>query len=313
MNATIRRQLAARKRRILRRIENQPGVERRQPMMTASNIHYEISDRIKAISPGGLGAIHLMAQKLGLVRDIDDNLHLLKRHQPYFESDHVLNIAYNLMAGGSRIEHLEVRRNDEVYLDALGAQRIPDPTTAGDFCRRFSEADIKRLMETFNESRLRVWKEQPAEFFEEAFIDADGTLAPTGGVCKQGVDIAYDGTWGYHPLVVSLANTAEPLSLVNRGGNRPSHEHAADYFDKAAVLCRRAGFKKITYRGDTAFTQTKHLDRWDRDSIRFIFGIDAMANLKGLAERLPDLRIQRVGASGSVHDQDGPSPGPGAS
>jgi hypothetical protein len=294
VNATIRRRLAARKRRIERRIENQPGVERHQPMMTASNIHYEISDRIKAVSPGGLGAIHLMAQKLGLVQDINDNLHLLKRHQPYFESDHVLNIAYNLLAGGSRIEHLEVRRNDEVYLDALGAQRIPDPTTAGDFCRRFTEADIERLMETFNETRLRVWKQQPADFFEEAFIDADGTLAPSGGVCKQGVDIAYDGTWGYHPLIVSLANTAEPLFLVNRSGNRPSHEHAEIYFDKAAVLCRRAGFKRITFRGDTAFTQTKHLDRWDRDSIRFVFGIDAMANLKELAQKLPDLKYSEL-------------------
>ena len=287
MNATIRRQLAARKRRIARRIENQPGVERHQPMMTASNIHYEISDRIKAISPGGLGAIHLMAQRLGLVRDLNDNLHLLKRHQPYFESDHVLNIAYNLLAGGSRLEHLEVRRNDEVYLDALGATRIPDPTTAGDFCRRFTEPDVVRLMDTVNETRLRAWKEQPADFFEEAFIDADGTLAPSGGVCKQGVDIAYDGTWGYHPLVVSLANTAEPLYLVNRSGNRPSHEQADIYYDKAAALCRKAGFRKITFRGDTDFSQTKHLDRWDRAGHRFIFGIDARSNLVANAEGLP--------------------------
>ena len=263
-------------------------------MMAASNIHYEIAEKVRAISPGGLGAIHIMAQKLGLVRDINDNLHLLKRHQPYFESDHVLNIAYNLLAGGSRIEHLEVRRNDEVDLDALGATRIPDPTTAGDFCRRFTEDDVVRLMDTFNEVRLRAWKQQPADFFEEAFIDADGTLAPSGGVCKQGVDIAYDGTWGYHPLVVSLANTAEPLFLVNRSGNRPSHENAEVYYDKAGELCRRAGFKKITFRGDTAFTQTKHLDRWDQASIRFIFGIDAMANLKGLAQRLPDLNYSEL-------------------
>ena len=131
MNASVHRQLNRRKRRILRRIENQPGVERHQPMMTASNIHYEIADRTRAIAPGGIGAIHLLAQKLGLVHDIDEDLHLLKRHLPYFESDHVLNIAYNLLAGGSRLEHLEVRRNDEVYLDALGAERIPDPTTAG--------------------------------------------------------------------------------------------------------------------------------------------------------------------------------------
>jgi hypothetical protein len=290
VKASLRRQLASRKRRILRRIENQPGVERHQPMMTASNIRYEIADRTRAISPGGIGAIHLVAQRLGLVHDIDENLHLLKRHLPYFESDHVLNIAYNLMAGGSRIEHLEVRRNDEVYLDALGARRIPDPTTAGDFCRRFAEADVVRLMDTVNDVRLRAWKEQPEAFFEEAFIDADGTLAPSDGWCKQGVDIAYDGTWGYHPLVVSLANTAEPLFLVNRSGNRPSHEQADVYLDKAAALCRRAGFKKITFRGDTDFSQTKHLDRWDREDNRFLFGIAAMPNLVAIAEGLPSER-----------------------
>ena len=144
MNASVHRQLARRKRRILRRIENQPGVERPEPMMTAANIRYEIADRTRAIAPGGIGAIHLLARKTGLIRDIDRGLHLLKRHLPYHESDHVLNIAYNLLAGGSRLEHLEVRRNDEVYLDALGAQRIPDPTTAGDFCRRFAAADIEQ-------------------------------------------------------------------------------------------------------------------------------------------------------------------------
>jgi hypothetical protein len=294
VNANVHRQLNRRKRRILRRIENKPGVERLRPMMTASNIRYEIAERARAIAPGGIGAIHLLARKLGLIEGIDRGLHLLKRHQPYHESDHVLNIAYNLLAGGSRLEHLEVRRNDEVYLDALGAERIPDPTTAGDFCRRFTGADVERLMEVFNETRLRAWAQQPEGFFDEAFIDADGALAPSDAWCKQGVDIAYDGTWGYHPLIVSLANTAEPLYLVNRSGNRPSHEHADVYFDKAAALCRRAGFRRITFRGDTKFTQTKHLDRWDTDGVRFIFGFDARANLVGLAEGLPDLEYSEL-------------------
>src|SRR6185437_9911257 len=164
----------------------------------------------------------------------------------------------------------------------------------GDFCRRFAAADVERLMEVFNETRVRAWGQQPDAFFDEAFIDADGALAPSDAWCKEGVDIAFDGTWGYHPLVVSLANTAEPLYLVNRSGNRPSHEHAAVYLDRAAALCRRAGSRKITYRGDTDFTQTKHLDRWDEGSIRFIFGIAAMANLKGLAEHLDDLKCSEL-------------------
>src|SRR3954464_9418338 len=211
-------------------------------MMTASNIHYEHADRVRGLGAGGIGAILLLAQKIDLVKDIDRDLQLLKRHLPYHESDHVLNLAFNILAGGKRIEHLELRRNDEVYLDALGARRIPDPTTAGDFCRRFSEPDVVTLLDAINKTRLRVWSQQPPAFFKEAILDVDGTLVGTGAECKRGIDIAYDGTWGYHPLVISLANTAEPLYLVNRGGNRPSHDQAADPLDKMIALCRRAGF-----------------------------------------------------------------------
>ena len=157
------------------------------------------------------------------------------------------------MAGGTCLEHLELLRNDEAYLDALGARRIPDPTTAGDFCRRFDAGDIDRLQEVFNATRLKVWRQQPEAFFEEAIIEADGTMVETTGECKQGMDINYKGQWGYHALVLSLANTGEPLYVVNRSGNRPSHEQAAGYFDRAIALCRRAGFRKILLRGDTDF------------------------------------------------------------
>ena len=116
-------------------------------MMTASNIHYELADRVQGLAAGGIGAMLLLARKTGLIGDIDSMVHVLKRHLPYHESDHVLNIAFNILAGGKRIEHIELRRNDEVYLNALGAERIPDPTTAGDFCRRFRESDIMDLMD----------------------------------------------------------------------------------------------------------------------------------------------------------------------
>ena len=294
MNASVRRQLNRRQRRILRRLENKPGVERPEPMMTASNIHYEIAQKVRGIAPGGIGAIHLLARKVGLIQDIDEGLHLLKRHLPDHESDHVLNLASNLLSGGSRLEHIEVRRHDEVYLDALGAERIPDPTTAGDFCRRFSQDDVEQLMDIVNGTRLRVWRQQSDDFFDEAFIDADGTIAPSDGWCKQGVDLSSNGIWGYHPLVVSLANTGEPLFLVNRSGNRPSHEHAAEDLDRAHALCRRSGFRRITFRGDTKFTQTKSLDRWDGDGIRFLFGMDARDNLKDLAGHLDDLEYSEL-------------------
>lgn len=256
-------------------------------MMAASNIQYELARRSRGVACGGIGAMHLLARKTGLVEAIDANLHLLKVHLPYHESDHVLNIAYNILAGGTCLQDIQLQRNQEAYLDALGARRIPDPTTEGDFCRRFKVPHIETLMDTINEVRLGLWKRQPAEFFAQAVIDADGTMAPTYGQCKEGMDISYKGQWGYHPLLVSLANTGEPLYLVNRSGNRPSSEGAAARFDQSIALCRRAGFGEILLRGDTDFTQTVHLDRWDAQGVGFVFGIDAMPHLVKIANDLP--------------------------
>ena len=230
--------------------------------------------------------MQMVAQSARLAENIDQRVHVLKRHLPYHESDHVLNIAYNLLAGGTCLEHIELRRNDEVFLDAMGVVSIPDPTTAGDFCRRFDLPEIHSLMEAINESRLEVWKQQPDEFFDEALIDADGTIVETTGECKQGIDISYKGQWGYHPLLVSLANTGEVLYLCNRSASRPSHEGAAMYFDRAAALCRRGGFQKVTLRGDTDFTQTKELDRWDDENIGFLFGADSTLNVRLESELL---------------------------
>jgi hypothetical protein len=278
---------AAGKRKIRQRLDRPVTAPSPTPVFTASNIHYDVAGKTRAIAPGGIGAIQLLVRKLGLAEAIDERLHLLKYHLPYHESDHVLNFAYNALCNGTCLDDIELRRNDLVFLDALGADRIPDPTTAGDFCRRFQADDVETLQDVFDQIRLKVWKLQPRAFFDEAVIDVDGTLVATGACGKQGVDIAYDGTWGYHPLIVSLANTGEVLSIVNRSGNRPSHEGAAEQLDLAILLCRDAGFRRIYLRGDTDFTQTKRLDAWDAEGATFLFGIDAMPNLKAIAEDLP--------------------------
>jgi hypothetical protein len=257
-------------------------------MMTASNIHYEIAERSRGIGVGGIGAIHMLVRQIGFIEAIDHRLEVLKIHLPYHESDHVLALAYLPLCGGTCLQDLELLRHDAVLLDALGARRIPDPTTAGDFCRRFTPDTIYTLLDIIDLTRIRVWAGQPAAFFEQAVIDMDGFLVETTGQCKHGMDIAYDGTWGYHALVLNLANTGEVLSVVNRSGNRPSQEGAAVQIDRALAVCFRGGFRRVLLRGDSKFAQTEQLDRWDDDPrVRFIFGFEAFANLKAIAEDLP--------------------------
>lgn len=296
MKKSIRQKLDRNKRRIERRLKN----ARKQstcgaPCLQTRSVKYGLSERTTGLAHGGIVLMHRIAQQTGLVEAIDRKLNLLKVHLPYHESDHVLNFAYNALCDGRCLEDIELRRNDEAFLDALGTPAIPDPTTAGDFCRRFqSMADLRSLMDAIDEARLNVWKQQAEEFFEQAIIDADGTLVNTTGECKQGMELSYKGTWGYHPLLVSLANTNEVLSLVNRAGNRPSHEGAAAELDRAVALCRSGGFRRILLRGDTAFSQTQHLDRWDTEELEFVFGYQAAPNLQELAEDLAETEWQQL-------------------
>jgi hypothetical protein len=290
----IEQRLRNSKRRIERRLRKRQWQEQRRRHLPDQNIVYDYSAKVRAGRFGGLGACLLLVQRLDLADALDAELHLLKRHLPYHESDHVLNLTYNILVGGKTLGDLELLRNDEIYLNALGAQRTPDPTTAGDFLRRFEQEDLSTLMKVINDKRLLVWRQQPASFFEQAIIDADGSVAGTKAACKAGMDLSYKGVWGYHPLLVSLANAQEPLFLYNRPASRPSHEGAATYLDQAADLCRRAGFGQITFRGDTDFSQTEHLDRWDHAGFPFVFGIDAMPKLVEEAKDLAAAHWQKL-------------------
>ncbi|MDA8311940.1 MAG: hypothetical protein M0Z46_15290 [Actinomycetota bacterium] len=239
----LRRALERERRQIARRLEDAVVPNFSGPVLGRANISYELSERTKAVAHGGMGMIARLVARAGLASEIDASLELLRIHHPYHESDHVLNVAYNALCGGGSLDDIEARRQDRVFLDGLGADSLPDPTTAGDFCRRFSPEDVMDLQEAINRARLWVWSEQPPVFFaERAVIDADASIVPTDGETEEGMDIAYNGVWGYSALMVSFANTKEPLYFKLFGANRPSHEGSAELYDRAIALVRKAGF-----------------------------------------------------------------------
>lgn len=298
MNHTLRRRLAQRERRKAARLKQAEGGREARPKgpeFVGRHRHYEFADRTRAIPYGGLPMLHELVRKLGLVDTLDEQLGILRQHQPYFDSDHILNIAFNLLCGGKSLEDIELRRNDLVFLDALGARTIPDPTTAGDFCRRLSMEDVWVLQMVFNDMRAALWRKQPESFRREtARIDADGTFVTTTGACKEGMDVNYKKEWGYHVLLVSLANTGEPLFLYNRPGSRPSHEGVVPLFEEAIQVARRGGFTDILLRGDTDFSLTAYFERWDQAGVRFVFGYDASRGLVQRADNLEETEYRTL-------------------
>ena len=263
-------------------------------VLAGGNERLEMSERVHATAFGGIGLVHRLVRQIGLPQLIDKAVQVFKVHCPYHESDHVLNIAYNIVCGGRTLDDIELRRQDEAYLDALGAVRIPAPTTVGDFLRRLDREHIDLLSEAINTARVRVWKKNKRSFFEHAIIDIDGTIAGTQGECKEGMDMSYKGIWGYAPLLVTLANTGEILYTRNRPGNRPSHDGCFDYLEPAVDLVRDAGFRKVRLRGDGHFSLTDDFDYWTERKVEFVFGLPAHPKLVGIAEALEERQWRQL-------------------
>jgi Transposase DDE domain group 1 len=274
------------------------------PMFGSGTVSYEVGANLDATCFGGIAAVHRLVTRLGLPEQVNDRLQLLKVHLPYHESDHVLNIAYNVVCGGTRLEDIERLRHDSAYMNAVGAALVPDPTTAGDFCRRFTDTDVTALMEAINAVRPKLWAGRGRELLGPvAYLDVDGTIAPTDGQRKQGMDMSFKGIWGYAPLIVSLANTREVLYLVNRPGNAPSHQDAAPWIDKAIDLVSPYA-PRVCLRGDTDFSLTAHFDRWAK-KVDFIFGMDASPALRKRAEALDPARWRPLHRRAPYHNATG--------
>ena len=83
-------------------------------------------------------------------------------------------------------------------------------------------------------------------------------------------------------------------------------QRTADRFDQSIKLLRRAGFRSVLLRGDTAFSQTKLLDRWDSDCVEFAFGMQASPNLSETADCLPETAWRKLERSARSEAQTHP-------
>ncbi len=288
-----RRNCAAHRRR-LRARHAQAGRWKQQskPMLGAGKIRYEVSRRVNATLYGGIGAAHRLITKIGLPEQINRS-GVLKRNLPYFDSDHVLTLAYSVYCGGTRLGDIERLRQDVSVMDALGARLIPSPTAVGDYLRRHSEGDIETLMDGINEVRPQLWNGRGRDLLGPVtYIDVDGTIVPTDGEKKEGLGLSYKKVWGYQPLIVTLANTGEVLYIDNRPGNAASHSGAAKWIDKSIDLVGPHA-ERLCLRGDTAFSLTTNFDRWSGRA-DFVFGYTAHRSLVARAEALEEDRWQQL-------------------
>lgn len=275
--------------RKIQRHQNQPILwpEDERPVFRNRQVRVEVQQRGEITPYGGLALAHDLAMRLGLDRDLNDALLLLRLHLPYFESDHILTHVYNQYVGGFCIEDIAHLQHSDAVKHLVGACRLPDPSTAGDFLRRFDPSNLRAFQQVIDRAREKVWRQMPNSRKGLATIDMDSTIKEIYGECKQGADFSYTGKWSYHPLLLTLAETHELLRTINRPGNVSSAQGATAALKEVLPMVK-GHFGKVYVRGDSAFYQKAIIAECVRNHVGFALVMDSYANLIEMAESLPE-------------------------
>jgi hypothetical protein len=257
-------------------------------------LHLEADARGETTHYGGLVLAQQLVRRLGIAQRLDQGLRLFKRHAPYYESDHVLALTYTLYVDGTCLEDQGALQGSEAVRRMVGACRIPDPTTAGDFLRRFkTAAEVEQLSAVIDEVQQEAWSQLPRRVrrqrlrHELALVDLDGHIKPLYGEHKEGADFSYDGRWSYQPLVVSLGGSGECLRVVNQPGNARSSQAAAGALRQVLPWVKRH-FRNALVRGDTDFDRADVLQAAIDAGAYFAIGGRVYANRAALAAALPE-------------------------
>jgi len=273
-----------------------PWPEHEGPVMRMPKLHAEAETRAEVTRFGGLALAERFCKRFGVAALLDEHIEVLKVHSPYHESDHILAQAFNLYVGGSCLEDMMLLQHDEAVLRMLGACRLPDPTTAGDFLRRFDTEQhpgaLAGLVQANNQLQQQVWRTLSRQEHHRrkrgwCVIDVDGHIKELCGVRKQGADFSYNGKWSYQPLIVSMASTGECLAVCNRPGNVRSSDGADKTVGKV-LSWTTAHFDNILVRGDSDFDRQDLREEIERHGCYFAFVGRGHAGRPEQADALPE-------------------------
>ncbi|MFQ6618603.1 MAG: IS1380 family transposase [Fidelibacterota bacterium] len=248
--------------------------EKNQAHFTNPPVVLKQNKQAPLLSHTGVVIARNLIKRLGIAETIDENLALLQRHKPYSESDHVLNMVYNFLTGGEKLLDIERLQEEKSFLRVLGAESVPDPTTAGDFLVRFSDDDIDTLQASLDQAQDDALFLLEKDKKGRATIDSDSSIYEVyGKKKKEGADYSYNKKWSYNGLHLTLAETGDIVYQELREGSRYSSDGLKELLPGTIERLQKH-FRKVRYRADSAFYDKGIVNICDERGVEFFIVAD---------------------------------------
>lgn len=264
-----------------------------RPVFRQRQVRLEVEQRGQVTPYGGLALAHQLAMRLELDKDLNRALPLLKIKLPYFESDQVLTHAYNLYAGGGCIEDIANLQHSDALKHLLGACRIPDPSTAGDFLRRLHEPHLTALQGVIDAAREKAWKQLPRARRQT------GTMEPGLDHQRGARRVQAGGRLQLQREVVLPSSAGYPGRDPGTPADDQSFGNAASADGAVAVLhgvlpMVKRHFDEVRVRGDSKFYQHGIIAAGRQHGARFAVCMDPYTVLQEKADALPPPGVEAL-------------------
>jgi len=224
----------------------------------------------------GFSLFYAMAETLKIPKILDNHVRVKQRDSGYPESEHILSLAANAFVGGDFLDDLEALREDVAIKVAIGRKEIPDPTTAGDFCRRFKLGHILQINKAFAEIEHEVYKQRKE--VSHLTVDVDAKVHEVYGKKKQGAAKAYNGVYSLQPMYAFADETDELLHVEVRSGNTHPGAKAVSYLGRLAKKIPSL-VERIYLRSDCAFYNREVVEFCEEKGWEFSITADQTAAL----------------------------------
>lgn len=260
------------------------------PLATGSRhtVRLEVTDEALTVHTG-LSLFYAMAEALEVPRVLDERVKVKQRESGYPESEHILALAANAFVGGDYLEDLEALREDVAIQRVIGRKDLPDPTTAGDFCRRFTLGHLLQLNRAFAEIEQRVYQHRPE--VTRWTIDVDAKVHEVYGEKKQGAAKSYNGVYSLQPMYGFVHETDEMIHCELRSGNTHPGAGGAGFLRRLRRKIPES-VKEVHLRSDSALYAQKVIEFCEEKGWSFTITADQTGPLMKQIEALPESEWQ---------------------
>jgi len=247
-------------------------------------VHLETTEEPLTVHTG-LSLLYAMAEALEIPRILDEHIRVKERERGYPESEHILALAANAFIGGDFLDDLEALREDVAIQRAIGRKDIPDPTTAADFCRRFTLGHILQFNRALAEIHSRVHRLRPK--MKAWTIDTDAKAHEVFGAKKEGATRNYNGIYSLQGMYSFVSETEEMLHSELRPGKTQPGSKAVAYLRRMKRKIP-VGIQEVYLRSDSAFYNKEVINYCEGEGWTFSITADQTAPLRQLIENVAE-------------------------